>query len=187
MKFREDKLKSSEKHLPCSNNSKYMNIKHILFGMSIVGMVSCANDAKKTEDEHHEDGHEHMMVDSATADPVSGAEITSDMGVDFENLKDKQEITSPYTVKMMVKGMEVEPAGELHVNKGHHHILIDSDPLERGIVVPMDSLNLHFGKGQTETSLALSKGIHKLTLQFADGAHRSYGPAMSQTITIKVK
>ena len=45
---------------------------------------------------------------------------------------------------------------------------------------------LHFGKGQTETDVPLTPGPHTLTLQFADGAHLSYGPTLSSTIKIQV-
>ena len=82
--------------------------------------------------------------------------------------------------------MEVEPAGELAKNKGHHHILINHDPSAKGEVVAADSTHIHFGKGQMETELDLAPGSYKLTLQFADGFHRSYGPKMSTSINIVV-
>jgi hypothetical protein len=44
----------------------------------------------------------------------------------------------------------------------------------------------HFSKGQTFVSLPLPPGRHALTLQFDNGAHISYGPHMSQTITVQV-
>ena len=43
---------------------------------------------------------------------------------------------------------------------------------------------MHFGKGQTEAALALTPGEHVLSLQFADGIHRSYGSALSASIKI---
>jgi hypothetical protein len=46
---------------------------------------------------------------------------------------------------------------------------------------------MHFGKGQTETPLTLAPGEHTLSLQFADGLHRSYGAAYRKTIRITVK
>ena len=51
----------------------------------------------------------------------------------------------------------------------------------------MDQNHLHFGKGQSEAELNLSPGMYNLTLQFADGYHRSYGKALSKTIQIEVK
>ncbi|MES2857375.1 MAG: DUF4399 domain-containing protein, partial [Bdellovibrionota bacterium] len=59
--------------------------------------------------------------------------------------------------------------------------------VKRGEVVPADDRHIHFGLGQTETTVKLPKGKHTLTLQFADGNHASYGEMMSQTISITVK
>ena len=50
----------------------------------------------------------------------------------------------------------------------------------------MDDKHLHFGKGQTETQVTLSPGVHSLTMQFADGAHRSFGEALSASIKVTV-
>jgi len=53
--------------------------------------------------------------------------------------------------------------------------------------VPTDATHLHFGKGQTETEVTLPPGQYALTMQFANGAHQSYGPEMSKTIHVTVK
>ena len=96
-------------------------------------------------------------------------------------------VSSPVHVKFSVDGMKVAPAGTISEGTGHHHLLIDSGPLPKGEVVPVNDKSLHYGKGQTEADVPLTPGDHKLTAQFADGAHRSYGPAWSQTITVHVK
>ena len=106
--------------------------------------------------------------------------------VSFENLKDGQKVNSPFKVKMLVHGMKVKPAGELVAGTGHHHLIINGGPVPMGTVVKKDDTHIHFGAGQTETTLELPKGNHTLTLQFADGAHRSYGPELSKTISIEV-
>ena len=108
-------------------------------------------------------------------------------GVFFENLIDGQEVNTTFTVKMQVKGMEIKPAGEIIKGTGHHHIIVDGQSIKLGEVVPTDSTHLHFGKGQTEATLKLTPGKHTLTLQFANGAHQSYGEIWSKAITIKVK
>lgn len=108
-------------------------------------------------------------------------------GVYFENLEDGQEVGTSVLVKMGVKGMEIKPAGEVSKGTGHHHIIIDGQPVKKGEVVPADKTHIHFGKGQTETTLELEPGEHTLTLQFANGLHQSYGPEWSKTITIIVK
>ena len=96
-------------------------------------------------------------------------------------------VSAKFKVKMAVDGYTIGPVGDLAKGKGHHHLIVDSGPIAEGTVVPADKTHLHFGKGQTETEVELPPGKHKLTLQFADGAHRSYGPAMSQTIEITVQ
>ena len=70
---------------------------------------------------------------------------------------------------------------------GHHHLIINGGAIERGTVVPADSLNIHYGQGQTETELDLAAGEYTLTMQFADGYHKSYGDQMSATVNVIVE
>ena len=95
-------------------------------------------------------------------------------------------VPQEFTVKMGVEGMRVQPAGQLAAGSGHHHLIVDGKPIEAGKPVPTDATHLHFGKGQTETTLKLAPGNHTLTLQFADGLHQSYGPGLSATISVQV-
>ena len=83
--------------------------------------------------------------------------------------------------------MEVKPAGTMDSNTGHHHLLINGDSMKVGESIPFDETHLHFGKGQTETEVTLPPGTYKLTMQFANGAHQSYGPGLSKSITVTVK
>jgi len=106
----------------------------------------------------------------------------------FKNLKDGQVVQNPIRVEMGVLGMRVDSAGLVREGSGHHHLLIDDgDSIPTGQVIPKDSTHLHFGNAQTEAVLQLPPGTHKLTLQFADGMHRSYGQQMAASITIQVK
>lgn len=89
-------------------------------------------------------------------------------------------------VKMGVEGIALKPAGAVEAGSGHHHILIDAEPVAAGTVIPADDQHVHFGKAQTDAQLWLTPGPHKLSLQFADGIHRSYGPQLSATINITV-
>ena len=109
--------------------------------------------------------------------------------VEFLAPKDGAKVKSPVSLKMGVSGMEVRPAGEDTLDKtsGHHHIVIDGEPIPIGVIVPSDERHIHYGKGQTEASVELSPGEHTLTMQFADGAHASYGPKMSATIKVTVE
>jgi hypothetical protein len=106
--------------------------------------------------------------------------------VSFSEPKDGTEINGPVKIVMIVEGMKIQPAGEVVEGTGHHHLLINEDFTPAGQVIPTDDTHRHFGKGQTEEVLNLPPGNYKLTLQFADGLHRSYGKDFSATINIKV-
>ncbi len=116
---------------------------------------------------------------------AKGAIITPK--VTFENLKDGQTVKTKFKAKFKIEGMKIKPAGTLDVGTGHHHVIVDGAAIPKGQVVPKDEKNLHYGKGETSAELNLTPGSHKLTLQFADGNHLSYGPELSQTITVKVE
>ena len=96
-------------------------------------------------------------------------------------------VSSPFKVRFGVKGMTVEPAGDIKPNSGHHHLVINGEAVPAGQSVPFTERSLHFGKGQTEAEITLPPGSYNLTAQFANGAHQSYGKPMSQTINITVK
>lgn len=182
-----------------------MNMKRntLTIGMAfalMIALVACGGPDQKTQeqdttteevtdhDKMHEEGmdhdHDEMMEESTEAEMLA---IPEGARVYFANLEDGQTVTSPVKVEFGVEGMEVEPAGALNEGKGHHHIIINGAALERGVVVPADSVNIHYGKGQTETELELPAGTHTLTMQFADGYHQSYGEQLSATISITVE
>jgi hypothetical protein len=95
-------------------------------------------------------------------------------------------VHSPVRVVFAVSGATVKPAGTLEAGTGHYHLLINTGAMPLGVVIPADATHIHFGKGQTETTVELKPGEYELTVQFADGLHRSYGPQGAQTIKIMV-
>jgi len=108
-------------------------------------------------------------------------------GVYFIEPANGATVTSPFKVRFGLKGMEIKPAGEQVAGTGHHHLLINRESLAPGQIIPADDVHIHFGKGQTETEVALKPGTYKLTMQFADGFHLSYGKDMSATLMVTVK
>ena len=108
-------------------------------------------------------------------------------GVDFIQPKDGDTVEPTFLAKFAVTGMEVSPAGEVKPGPGHHHLLINAVDIEKNVVIPNDNQHKHFGKGQTEAEVFLQPGKYKLTLQFADGAHRSYGEAFRKSIYVTVE
>jgi len=121
--------------------------------------------------------------------PVSAPKKTAPktVRVYFANLKNNQTIPTKFKIQFAIDGMKVHPAGEIIEGTGHHHLIIDGSAIPAGQVVPADAQHIHFGKAQTETEIELKPGKHKLTLQFADGAHLSYGPTHSETVEVLVK
>jgi hypothetical protein len=96
-------------------------------------------------------------------------------------------VTNPFTIKFGLEGFALKPAGDTSPESGHHHLIIDGGPVPEDNIIPANEKSLHFGKAQTETELTLPPGQHTLTLQFGNGGHLSYGPALSATININVK
>ncbi|SFI47549.1 DUF4399 domain-containing protein [Jannaschia pohangensis] len=112
----------------------------------------------------------------------------------FVNLEDGATVTSPVTVIFGLSGMGVAPAGTEKENTGHHHLLIDrpafgsEDPEELDFGIPADDNHVHFGGGQTETTLDLPPGEHTLQLVLGDLNHVVHAtPVASDVITIIVE
>lgn len=111
-------------------------------------------------------------------------------GVYFVNLRDGQEVTSPFRVVFGLYGLGVAPAGVEKPDTGHHHLLVDTEilPDKMGEMIPKDDKHLHFGGGQTETVLTLPPGPHTLVLVVGDKDHTPLKPSvMSPKITVTVK
>ena len=97
-------------------------------------------------------------------------------------------VTSPVTVVFGLSGMGIAPAGTQIENTGHHHLLVDDPTVDFALPLPASAQVVHFGKGQTETSLTLKPGTHTLQLVFGDWKHQAFNPTLaSEKITITVK
>lgn len=102
---------------------------------------------------------------------------------------DGAKVKSPVTVVFGLKGMGIAPAGIKFDNTGHHHLLIDSElPADLSQPLAANEKSVHFGKGQTETSVTLPPGKHTLQLVLGDSLHIPHDPAVvSRKITITVE
>lgn len=109
----------------------------------------------------------------------------------FIGLEDGQTVASPVTVRFGLSGMGVAPAGvDDKENTGHHHLIINEaiEGEELNEPIPADDQHIHFGGGQTETTIELPAGTHVLQLVLADWSHIPHNPpVMSERITITVK
>jgi hypothetical protein len=102
---------------------------------------------------------------------------------------DGASVRNPVRVQFGLKGMGIAPAGVKYDNTGHHHLLIDTEPpADASAPLPATDKIVHFGKGQTETTLTLTPGKHTLQLLFADLNHIPHSPpVVSKKITITVE
>ena len=165
---------------------KFLSIPAIL----LMGLVSCnsGNNSETTTSTDSTAITTDTTHTAVKAEEPAMLEAPEGSMVFFKNLKNGETVSSPVKVEMGAKGISVDSAGAVKPNSGHFHILIDAeDSIAMGQVVPKDSTHLHFGNAQKETTLKLPAGKHKLALQFADGAHRSYGSKLDTTVTINVK
>jgi Domain of unknown function (DUF4399) len=97
-------------------------------------------------------------------------------------------VRSPFLVQFGLKGMGVTQAESSAPNAGHHHLFVDvKEPVSETEVIPSDKNHLHFGRGQTETTLDLPPGRHTLQLVLGDAKHRPFVPMLaSQKIEVTV-
>ena len=96
-------------------------------------------------------------------------------------------VSDTFVVRFGLKGMGVAPAGTDVANTGHHHLLVDVQtlpPLDQ----PMLDQVLHFGLGQTETTITLGPGEHTLQLILGDRFHIPHDPpVIGEPITVTVQ
>ena len=105
-------------------------------------------------------------------------------------ISDGDSVKSPFKIQFGLSGMGVAPAGVEKPSTGHHHLLIDTTltPEQAKEPIPADDHHLHFGGGQTETTLTLPPGRHTLQLVLGDWSHIPFNPpVVLPAITIDVK
>ncbi len=112
---------------------------------------------------------------------VEGATVT------IISPKDGDTVPQEFTVYFGLSGMGIAPAGTDNPKTGHHHLLVNQDTLPpEG--QPMGNPPIHFGGGQTQTTLTLEPGEHTLQLILGDRLHIPHNPPIvSEKITITVK
>ncbi len=147
--------------------------------------ASCDNPAD--HDGHDHDDHDHSDAPTLPASPTARP---ADASVYIISPKDGAEVGKTFTIQFGLKGMGVMPAGAYKEDAatGHRHLVIDGETPNLTVPFPKDETRLHFGGGQTETSLTLAPGEHTLQLVLADHNHIPHNPPLvSKTIKVTVK
>jgi hypothetical protein len=129
-----------------------------------------------------------MFIGAAHAAGLPRTASPADAAVYFISPKDGDTVSGPVTVRFGLRGMGVAPAGTIAEGTGHHHLIVDAPLPPAGQPIPNDARHLHFGKGQTETTLTLAPGKHSLQLLVGDHSHIPHDPVVaSEVITITVE
>lgn len=125
--------------------------------------------------------------------PVLASEYVStapaDAKVYFISPQNGDTVSPTFTAQFGLSGMGIAPAGVDKTNTGHYHLLIDLETLPNlnQALAATDQIK-HFGGGQTETTLTLSPGEHKLQLLLGNYVHIPHAPpVISEPITITVE
>ena len=103
---------------------------------------------------------------------------------------DGETVSSPVTVVFGARGIGIAPAGVEWDATGHHHLLINREITEAMMTesLPAEDDLRHFGGGQTEVTLELPPGEHRLQLLMGDHNHIPHDPPVySAPVTIVVE
>jgi hypothetical protein len=149
---------------------KIRTTKALLVVLALILVGACGGESDSTDE---------------TAGGTATEEASTQGEVSFAEPEDGAEVSTPVKVKMEAKDFTIEPAGEVREGAGHFHIMVDTECVAAGQVIPNDATHVHFGKAQTEAELPLPAGEHELCLQAADGAHTALD--LADTITVQVK
>lgn len=108
----------------------------------------------------------------------------------FVQPSDGETLSSPVTVVMGVRNIDISPVPEeVHQPRPglvHHHLGTNTDCLPPGTVVPQAAPWIHFGDGSNEIEMYLEPGEHRLVAQAGDDEHRTI-EGLCEVITITVE
>lgn len=144
-------------------------MKHMLLALALAGLAGMA------------------MAADAPALPITHAPVGAKVYIISPS--DGATVGPEATVRFGLKDMGVAPAGVDKEKTGHHHLLVDVKTLPpAGQPIPAEAQHVHFGGGQTQTTLQLMPGTHTLQLELGDRNHVPFdSPLVSKKITIHVK
>tara|TARA_B110000967_G_scaffold80444_1_gene83170 strand:+ start:79 stop:645 length:567 start_codon:yes stop_codon:yes gene_type:complete len=135
---------------------------------------------EKGAHDHHDQHQGHSSMQ---------APAPADAKVYFIQPANGQEVSGEVKLVFGIEGMLVAPAGTDTPNSGHHHLLLNVEEMpDMTMPLPASENVRHFGKGQTETTLQLAPGTHRLQLLLGNYAHIPHNPpVLSEVIEITVK
>ena len=114
--------------------------------------------------------------------------IAADPELYFIEPEDGKTYTTEVAVKFGLKDFGIAPAGYNIPNTGHHHLIINAELPDLNLPIPANENYMHFGLGQTETTLTLEPGTYSLQLLMGNYLHIPHEqPLLSKVISITVE
>jgi Cu/Zn superoxide dismutase len=145
----------------------------VLAAISLVALAACGGDEEPT--------------DEATDVPTMESPAEEEASVAFVSPEDNAEMNNPVKVHMEAQGVAIEPAARgVKPRSGHFHIMVDTDCVQAGQVIPNDAAHIHYGMGQKEAELTLTPGEHALCLQVADANHTAMELTHEIQVTVRL-
>ena len=102
----------------------------------------------------------------------------------FSTPADGASVAGGVDVELVADGITIEEAGTVRDGAGHFHVLADVDCTDTGVAIAKDADHVHLGKGQSEGTIYLEPGSHRLCVQVGDGEHHALN--VSDTINVEV-
>jgi hypothetical protein len=159
-------------------------MRRVRLALALCAAASLALPAASRGDEHEHDDHGA----SAATGAIERTPRPADAKLYIISPQNGDTVASPVTVRFGLTGMGVAPAGVATPSTGHHHLVIDAPlpPLDKPL--PADPKHVHFGGGQTEVTVELAPGPHKIRLVLADKNHVPHDPPLvSDEVAFTVK
>ncbi len=119
--------------------------------------------------------------------PVVGGEGEGDPTIAFGSPEDGEHFAGAVDLFMTAVGVAIEPAGEVHPDAGHFHVIADEECTPAGAPIERDADHVHFGQAQADGKIYLEPGEHDLCLQIGDGEHMALDLTDTTTITVGVE
>lgn len=95
---------------------------------------------------------------------------------------------STVQVKLAVEGVEIAPAADHKPGTAHYHLFLDTNLTSPDSAIPAGVPGIvHLGKGQSEYSLEVAPGSHRLIVQLGDPWHVPFKSAATDTVRFTVK
>lgn len=138
--------------------------------------------------EQHEAADSRAAHAAAPGQPIPRTPRPADAKLYIISPTSGETVSNPVTVRFGLAGMGVAPAGVATPDTGHHHLIIDAPLPPLDLPLPKDDEHLHFGGGQTQTTLTLPPGKHTLQLVLGDKDHVPHDPPLvSEPVTFTVR